>query len=75
IFIATPMLADLREREPQMKALAKRIAAKRSTGPAAPSDTPAAESAELVGVAADPRPARPTGPRNQPRRKNPRKQR
>ncbi len=30
IFIATPLLADLKEREPGMKALAKRVAARRS---------------------------------------------
>jgi preprotein translocase subunit SecF len=34
IFIATPLLADLREREPQHQALAKRILAKRAGAPA-----------------------------------------
>ena len=30
IFIATPLVADLKEREPQMKALKKRVLAKRA---------------------------------------------
>ncbi|WP_320777791.1 protein translocase subunit SecF [Streptomyces sp. CRN 30] len=33
IFIATPLVADLKEREPQMKALKKRVLAKRAQGP------------------------------------------
>ncbi|GAA2275219.1 protein translocase subunit SecF [Streptomyces hawaiiensis] len=32
IFIATPLVADLKEREPQMKALKKRVLAKRAKG-------------------------------------------
>ncbi|POX55925.1 protein translocase subunit SecF [Streptomyces sp. Ru71] len=32
IFIATPLVADLKEREPQMKALRKRVLAKRAQG-------------------------------------------
>ena len=32
IFIATPLVADLKEREPQMKALKKRVCAKRAAG-------------------------------------------
>ena len=32
IFIATPLVADLKEREPQMKALKKRVLAKRAQG-------------------------------------------
>ena len=39
IFIATPLLAQMKEREPQMKALAKRVAA-RQTGGRAPAATP-----------------------------------
>ncbi|ARF54414.1 protein translocase subunit SecF [Streptomyces gilvosporeus] len=34
IFIATPLVADLKEREPQMKALAKRVRAKRAAAEA-----------------------------------------
>ena len=33
VFIATPLLADLREREPEMKALAKRVRAKQAVAP------------------------------------------
>nr|WP_284287214.1 protein translocase subunit SecF [Angustibacter aerolatus] len=43
LFIATPLLADLREREPEMQALAKRVRTKRAEGP---------------GRATPPRPAR-----------------
>ncbi|KAK1183414.1 protein translocase subunit SecF [Streptomyces sp. NBS 14/10] len=38
IFIATPLVADLKERDPQMKALAKRVRAKRASA-AAKADT------------------------------------
>ncbi|MGW7367924.1 protein translocase subunit SecF [Streptomyces sp. NPDC054841] len=62
IFIATPLVADLKEREPQMKALKKRVLAKRAAaaakgesaeepdaaGPDAPQDAPAAAGA-VVG--------------------------
>ena len=42
IFIATPLVADLKEREPQMKALAKRVRAKRAAAAAegGPEDGP-----------------------------------
>ncbi|MBA0050796.1 protein translocase subunit SecF [Streptomyces sp. AJS327] len=48
IFIATPLVADFKEREPQMKALAKRVRAKRlkaegRTEPEAGADEPEAE--------------------------------
>ncbi len=33
IFIATPLVADLKERDPQMKALKKRVLAKRAAAP------------------------------------------
>jgi len=59
IFIAPPILATLREREPAMKALAKRVASR--------SGNAAVES----GVVADSNIAR--GPRNQPKRKRRRK--
>jgi preprotein translocase subunit SecF len=55
IFIAPPFLAQLREKEPAMQALAKRVAAR---GGAAP----------VVEVKAV-RPSTGTGPRNQPKRK------
>jgi preprotein translocase subunit SecF len=48
IFIATPLVADLKEREPQMKALRKRVLAKR------------AQAAQ--GTPEDPAPGRAAGP-------------
>ncbi|PZG88892.1 protein translocase subunit SecF [Streptomyces sp. NTH33] len=61
IFIATPLVADLKEREPQMKALKKRILAKRAQG-----ESP---ETEPVGVTAgdEPEDAAPAvvGPHNQ----------
>ncbi|MEU6006415.1 protein translocase subunit SecF [Streptomyces sp. NPDC047453] len=69
IFIATPLVADLKELEPQMKALKKRVLAKRAQA-AAQGEPLEAESA---GVTADddtedPEDATPAvvGPRNQP---------
>jgi len=63
IFIAPPILATLREREPAMRALAKRVAS-RSGGASSPSN-----SVSINGVASvDKR-----GPRNQPKRKHRRK--
>jgi preprotein translocase subunit SecF len=60
IFIAPPILATLREREPAMQALAKRVAA-RSGAPVATSEIAVeAKSVER-------------GPRNQPKRKHRRK--
>jgi len=59
IFIAPPILATLREREPAMQALAKRVAA-RSGGAATESVLP--ENSSIA-----------RGPRNQPKRKNRRK--
>jgi preprotein translocase subunit SecF len=44
IFIATPLLAQMKEREPQMKALARRVAA-RQAGGRAPAATPSPEVA------------------------------
>jgi preprotein translocase subunit SecF len=55
IFIATPILAVLREREPAMQALAKRVGSR----------TPGAQNTEVVS-----RPITQRGPRNQPKRKN-----
>ncbi|MFE7776052.1 protein translocase subunit SecF [Streptomyces sp. NPDC057445] len=47
IFIATPLVADLKEREPQMKALKKRVLAKRA---AAAAKGESAEDAETHGA-------------------------
>ncbi|MEU6919561.1 protein translocase subunit SecF [Streptomyces olindensis] len=67
IFIATPLVADLKEREPQMKALKKRVLAKRSQA-AAQGETAQAETAdESYGdEPEDAAPAAVVGPRNQP---------
>ncbi|MFE3327167.1 protein translocase subunit SecF [Streptomyces sp. NPDC059176] len=46
IFIATPLVADLKEREPQMKALKKRVLAKRAAAAAKGEAPESAESAE-----------------------------
>ena len=48
IFIATPVLADLKERQPQYQALAKRVAVRASGGRAAQR---AAAKAEVTGRA------------------------
>ncbi|MFJ8789258.1 protein translocase subunit SecF [Streptomyces sp. NPDC102462] len=67
IFIATPLVADLKEREPQMKALRKRVKAKRAqavAGEDVAAGRPASDS--------DPEDAAPAvvGPRNQPASRN-----
>jgi preprotein translocase subunit SecF len=49
IFIATPVLADLKERQPQYKALAKRVAVRSSGGRAAKRASAKAESAPRSG--------------------------
>lgn len=64
IFIAPPILATLREREPAMAALAKRVGG-RSAVPATVAQTSQGESAAVV---VDDRIKR--GPRNQPKRKH-----
>ncbi|QKV91614.1 protein translocase subunit SecF [Streptomyces sp. NA02950] len=46
IFIATPLVADLKERDPRMKALAKRVRAKRAAAAKAESEAGADRSAE-----------------------------
>ncbi|MDH5279235.1 MAG: protein translocase subunit SecF [Actinomycetota bacterium] len=77
IFVATPFLAELKEREPAMQALSKRVAARRASRDVA--TQPAAAVAAGSGVASGgpaaepggPRPspsARSGGPRNQPKR-------
>jgi preprotein translocase subunit SecF len=72
IFIATPVLAQLKEREPAMQALAKRVNARRSGGREASKGAATTESdGEDVAAGASPSAAQPSGrgPRNQPRRK------
>lgn len=81
IFIATPLVADLKERDPQMKALAKRVRAKRASlaakaggaaGADAPDDPPAEEPGdEDVADESDrDTPAGVVGPRRQPASRN-----
>ncbi|TSB32316.1 protein translocase subunit SecF [Streptomyces benahoarensis] len=52
IFIATPLVADLKNSEPQMKALAKRVKAKRAAAAAKEAEHPDAQDG---GASADPR--------------------
>ncbi|OPC80172.1 protein-export membrane protein SecF [Embleya scabrispora] len=47
IFIATPILADLKERSPEMRLLAKKVAQRRA------SEAKAAKAAEAAGIPAD----------------------
>ena len=61
IFIATPMLAVLREREPAMKALAKRVNS-RSVGASVTSGVSTDTQTQVVDAGK-------RGPRNQPKRK------
>ncbi|MFD7818740.1 protein translocase subunit SecF [Streptomyces sp. NPDC059785] len=86
IFIATPLVADLKEREPQMKALKKRVLAKRAqaaaqaeTGqghggaeePDGPEDTEPEDAAPaVVGPRGTSASGTQSGPRNQPASRN-----
>ncbi|MEV0226303.1 protein translocase subunit SecF [Streptomyces sp. NPDC050704] len=65
IFIATPLVADLKEREPQMKALKKRVLAKRAAAAAKGESLDAAPAAEEPYDDEDPEDATPAvvGPR------------
>ncbi|GAA4793450.1 protein translocase subunit SecF [Streptomyces ziwulingensis] len=71
IFIATPLVADLKEREPRMKALKKRVLAKRAQA-AARGESPEAGAPEDDGPYADEPDGQGddgplvVGPRNQP---------
>ncbi|MET4646312.1 protein translocase subunit SecF [Streptomyces sp. NBC_01724] len=67
IFIATPLVADLKEREPQMKALKKRILAKRAAA-AAKGESAEDEQSQDDDVPVDAAPtAAVVGQRQQPR--------
>lgn len=71
LFIAPPVLATLREREPAMKALAKRVAA-RGAANVATTNPAVASSSSVATAIKEPMPASPQikrGPRNQPKRK------
>jgi preprotein translocase subunit SecF len=75
IFIATPVLAQLKEREPAMQALAKRVNARRSGGrEAAKGATVSGDEGKggetaTSGAASGSSGSSGRGPRNQPRRK------
>ena len=63
IFIATPFLAQLMERDPQMQALARRVQARGSTAKGAAKGTKSPASAALAGASATgTEPADPGGP-------------
>jgi preprotein translocase subunit SecF len=62
IFIAPPFLASLREKEPAMQALAKRVAARGGAEPASASVSSGSERPAI-------QPSAGRGPRNQPKRK------
>ncbi len=70
IFIATPLVADLKEREPQMKALKKRVLAKRAQS--TDRDTADQDGAGDEPYGDEPEDATPAvvGPRNQPATRN-----
>ncbi|MET7782046.1 protein translocase subunit SecF [Streptomyces mirabilis] len=70
IFIATPLVADLKEREPQMKALRKRVLAKRAQ--AAAKGEPLESEVTEVMLDDEPEDDGPmvVGPRNQPASRN-----
>jgi len=67
IFIATPMLAQLREREPAMRALAKRVA-QHAPG-AVTAEAKGAALTELSDSGSGAKTSWARGPRNQPKRK------
>ncbi|MFI6487190.1 protein translocase subunit SecF [Streptomyces sp. NPDC050564] len=70
IFIATPLVADLKEREPQMRALRKRVLAKRAQAAATGESLEPRVSDESYDD--EPQDAAPAvvGPRNQPASRN-----
>jgi preprotein translocase subunit SecF len=78
IFIATPIAAAMKEREPEMQALAKRVALRQAAGKdaKAAADAGDGDEAGAAGVGAGATVARPAGPppgeRLQPKRNVPR---
>lgn len=85
IFVATPFLAELKEREPAMQALRKRVAARKVAQPATVGASAGAKRAEVVtdgtteagatGSAGAPVKPASRGPRNQPKRSSSAKRR
>ncbi|MFB7712979.1 protein translocase subunit SecF [Streptomyces sp. NPDC056105] len=74
IFIATPLVADLKERDPQIKALKKRVLAKRAAaaakGESAEAPEPQGEGDHFDDDPSDEEAAAVVGPRNQPASRN-----
>ncbi|WFB06568.1 protein translocase subunit SecF [Streptomyces sp. LX-29] len=77
IFIATPLVADLKEREPELRALARRVSAKRAAagkagaeGQDQSADTDADDEPEQDDDAEDATPAGVVGQRRQPAARN-----
>lgn len=70
VFIATPLLAQLKERDPEMQAVARRVAARgKASGAAAEADAVKAMAGRVVTAAELPnRTVVSTGERSQPRR-------
>ncbi len=76
VFVATPLLCQLKERQPQIKALHSRVMARRSTGNRGAGVATVGAGGAAAGAAAGvatatarkERPHRQTGPRNQPKR-------
>ncbi|MGW1835303.1 protein translocase subunit SecF [Streptomyces sp. NPDC002067] len=73
IFIATPLVADLKNTEPQMKALAKRVKAKRASAAAKEAEHPRSQDGadpDGPGPEGDEAAAGLVGPRTQPAARN-----
>lgn len=77
IFVATPLLALLKEREPAVKALAKRVSNRRATAGATAVVATGAGAVAVAGAPGQVQVSRPvaTGPRQQPQRNRTRSQR
>ena len=68
IFIATPLLVDLRQNEPELKAQAQRVARRRADQAQHPERDEELVGARVVGGPADEQPAGAAGQRQQPRK-------
>ena len=66
IFIATPLVADLKEREPQMKALKKRVLAKRAAAAADERESRSTRRTRRYDAEPEDAAAAVVGPRRQP---------
>jgi preprotein translocase subunit SecF len=86
IFVATPVLCQLKEHEPAMQALAKRVAARGAGGARGRGQTATVEAGEVAAESDGPdnpmpsaprvsTPPKPTGPRNQPKKAKSRRSR